>query len=174
MLRFNRMESILFSWKPIWSGMILLLIKDDCKCSRWQGFIWTLIAVIFIPWTPYVHNFLDFYFLLNLRQIGIFSRIVARNAFVLHSWMMTSVFGFPKSAYISFSRIWLWTISDAHAFLDFNWFLLFQVFKTHKQHYSSNTANAYIPIALIELFPQPFSTSGAHWIIFSGTSALYW
>ena len=95
------------NWKPIWSGMILLLIKDDCKCSRWQGFIGSLIAVIFIPWTPNVHNFLDFSFLLNLRQIGIFSRIVARNTFVLHSWMMTSVFGFPRSAYISFSRIWL-------------------------------------------------------------------
>ena len=162
-------------WKPIWSGMILLLIKDDCKCSRWQGFIWSLIAFIFIPWTPNVHNFLDFSFLLNLRQIGIFSRIVARNTFVLHSWMMTSVFGFPKSAYISFSRIWLWTISDAHAFLDFNWFLLFKVFKNTWYNIIAVILRTHTyPLHWLNFFPRPFSTSGAHWIIFSGTSALYW
>ena len=164
MLRFNRMESILFSWKPIWSGMILLLSKmivsvaDDRVLSdpSLQSFSYHERLMYTTFW------------------IFLFFSIFARSEYFLALWH-TSVFGFPKSAYISFSRIWLSTISDAHAFLDFNWFLLFQVFK--------NTWCNIIAVILrthtyslhwLNFFPRPFSTSGAHWIIFSGTSALYW
>ena len=106
----------------------------------------------------YHEHFLDFF--LNLRQIGIFSRIMTPNAFVLHSWMIF---------WLCFLRF------DFELFqMNMHYYLIsidsyFSSIQKHMiQHYSSNTANAYIPIALIELFPHPFSTSGAHWIIFFG------
>ena len=92
----------------------------------------------------------------------------------IHGWWH-QFFGFPRSAYISFSRIWLSTISDAHAFLDFNWFLLFKVFKNTWYNIIAVILRTHTyPLHWLNFFPRPFSTSGAHWIIFSGTSALYW
>ena len=159
-------------WKPLWSEMILLIIKDDCKCNRWQGFIWSFIAVIFIPWT----------------LSGFFFLIFARSEYFLALWHAYIRAPFMDEFLASFPKIWLWTISDAHALLDFNWFLLFQVFKntwysiiavilwtlTYPLHWLNFFPTHFLLVELIELFFSDTPAIHWQWSPFSATPVLYW
>ena len=174
MLRFNRMESILFSWKPIWSGMILLLSKmivsvaDDRVLSD-----------------PSLHSFSYHERLMYTTfWIFLFFSIFARSEYFLALWhaMHSCSFHGWWHQFLASPRVHIFR------FLGFD----FQLFQMHMHFlisidsyffkYSKHISNIIAvilrthtyPLHWLNFFPSHFLLVELIELFFSGTSALYW